>query len=79
VEITTRSREGFVTLPKARLHTLREIANLFSACGNGWGFNNMDCCLKLPEFYANFNGLNYPCFSIPHRNENTPEKLDNKE
>jgi hypothetical protein len=36
VEITTRSREGFVTLPKARLHTLREIANLFSACGNGW-------------------------------------------
>jgi hypothetical protein len=34
VEIT-RSREGFVTLPKARLHTLREIANLFSAYGNG--------------------------------------------
>jgi hypothetical protein len=35
VEIITRSREGFITLPKARLHTLREIANLFSACGNG--------------------------------------------
>ncbi|CAB9541833.1 hypothetical protein BROOK1789B_2194 [Bathymodiolus brooksi thiotrophic gill symbiont] len=39
----------------------------------------MDCCLKLPEFYTNFNEINYPCFSIPHRNENTPEKLDNKE
>ncbi|CAC9961816.1 hypothetical protein [uncultured Gammaproteobacteria bacterium] len=35
MEIITRSREGFITLPKARLHTLREIANLFSACGNG--------------------------------------------